>query len=81
MSIPSPRYKGVLLFWHISEHGGFGKVLVPSSKEVFFLHRKLILSGEPVPGATVTFTPLPPLEGAVNNRAGDAIIHSKAGAR
>ena len=79
-SLPSSRRTGVLLFWHLSENGGFGKVLIPSTKELFFLHRKLILSGEPIPGATVTFTPLPPLAGKVLPRASAAIIGNKAGA-
>lgn len=78
-SVPSPRRTGVLLFWHISDNGGFGRVLVPSAGQ-FFLHRKLILSGEPVPGSTVTFTPLPPLAGKVHPRASAAVI-TKAGSR
>ncbi len=78
-SLPSPRRTGVLLFWHLSENGGFGKVLIPSTKELFFLHRKLILSGEPIPGAAVTFTPIPPLEGKVLPRASAAVIGNKAG--
>jgi len=80
-SLPSPRRTGVLLFWHLSENGGFGKVLIPSTNEVFFLHRRLILSGEPIPGSSVTFTPLPPLEGKVLPRASDAVIVGKARAR
>lgn len=80
-SFTFPRRTGVLLFWHLSENGGFGKVLIPSSKELFFLHRKLIVSGDPIPGATVTFTPTPPLEGKVHPRASDAVIHNPQVAR
>lgn len=75
MEVPqSPRRIGTLLFWHISENGGFGKILVPSTQELFFLHRKLILSGQPIPGSSVTFEPLPPLEGKVHPRASRAVI-------
>ena len=76
MSLPSsPRRRiGVLIFWHLSEHGGFGKIIIPATQELFFIYRKLIVSGEPVPGATVTFTPIPPLEGRLLPRAGDAVI-------
>lgn len=73
------RLTGVLLFWHISEGGGFGRILVPSAGQ-FFLHRKLIISGDPVPGSAVTFTPLPPLEGKIYPRASAAVITKKAGA-
>jgi hypothetical protein len=75
--LPSPRRTGVLVFWHLSESGGFGKVLIPSTKELFFLHRKLILSGEPIPGSSVTFTPIPPLAGKVLPQASAAAIDTK----
>jgi hypothetical protein len=70
----SPRHVGVLVFWHVSENGGFGKVFLPSTKELFFLHRKLITSGLPVPGSTVTFTPIPPSPGKTLSQASDAVI-------
>jgi hypothetical protein len=73
-SLPSPRRTGVLLFWHVSENGGFGKVLIPSTKELFFLHRKLITSGQPIVGSLVSFVPAPPLEGKVLPRATDCAI-------
>jgi hypothetical protein len=76
-SLPSSRRTGVLLFWHLSENGGFGKVIIPLTNELFFLHRKLILNGEPIPGSIVTFTPLPPLEGKVHPRASDAVITAR----
>jgi hypothetical protein len=72
--LPPSRRVGVLSFWHISENGGFGKVLVSFTKEVFFIHRKFIISGEPIPGAQVTFTPTPPLEGKVYPQATQAVI-------
>jgi hypothetical protein len=77
-SASSSRRQGVLLFWHLSEHGGFGKVIVLSTRELFFIHRKMILSGEPIVGSPVSFIPLPPLEGAINWRASEAIISKPA---
>jgi hypothetical protein len=74
LSLPSPRRRGVLLFWHLSENGGFGKVLIPSTHELFFLHRELIISGEPIPGAAVTFTPIPALAGKVHPQATHCVI-------
>ena len=73
-ALPRPRRVGVLYFWHISKSGGFGKVLVPSTHEFFFIHRKLILSGEPIVGSPVEFTPAPAPEGKVNNLATHAVI-------
>jgi hypothetical protein len=73
-SLHSPRRVGVLVFWHLSENGGFGKVFLPSTKELFFLHRKLILTGLPLPGSTVTFTPIPPSPGKILRQASEAVI-------
>jgi hypothetical protein len=73
-SLSSPRRTGVLIFWHISESGGFGKILIQSTRELFFIHRKFIISGVPFPGAQVTFTPEPPLEGKVYPQATEAVI-------
>jgi hypothetical protein len=70
----SPRRTGVLIFWHISKSGGFGKILIPSTKELFFLHKNHIVSGEPFVGSPVTFTPLPPLAGKVHPQATKAAI-------
>lgn len=70
----SPRRTGVLIFWHISKSGGFGKILIPSTKELFFLHKNHIVSGEPFVGSPVTFTPQPPLAGKVNSQATKAVI-------
>jgi hypothetical protein len=69
-----PRRVGVLYFWHISKSGGFGKVLIPSTREFFFVHRKLIVSGEPIVGSPVEFTPAPAPEGKINALATHAVI-------
>lgn len=74
------RLHGVLFFWHLSANGGFGKVITPD-QQLFFLHRKLIVSGDPIPGSGVTFTPLPPLEGKKLPRAADAVIENSKAAR
>jgi len=74
VAFPSPRLIGLLLFWHLSENGGFGKVLIPSTNELFFLARKLIISGVPLTGSQVTFTPLPAAPGKVDPQAGFAVI-------
>jgi hypothetical protein len=73
-SLPSRRCTGVLVFWHVSENGGFGKVFLSSTKELFFLHRKLITSGLPMPGSSVTFTPIPPSPGKALPQASEAVI-------
>jgi hypothetical protein len=73
-SLQSSRRVGVLVFWHVSENGGFGKVFLPSTKELFFLHRKLISSGLPMPGSTVTFTPIPASPGKALPQASEAVI-------
>jgi hypothetical protein len=73
-SLQSPRHVGVLVFWHVSENGGFGKVFLPSTKELFFLHRKLITSGLPMPGSTVTFIPIPASPGKTLPQASEAVI-------
>jgi len=73
-SLPSPRRSGVLLFWHLSEHGGFGKILVPATEESFFVHRNFITSGEPVVGSSVSFIPVPAPEGRKHPQATDCII-------
>jgi hypothetical protein len=73
-SLPSARRTGVLIFWHVSENGGFGKIFVPSTGKLFFVHRKLIVSGVPLPGSTVTFVPIPPSPGKVLPQASQAII-------
>jgi hypothetical protein len=62
------------VFWHVSENGGFGKIFLPSTKELFFLHRRLILSGVPIPGCTVAFTPIPPSPGKALPQASEAVI-------
>ena len=64
----------MLYFWHISKSGGFGKVLIPSTRELFFLHRNFILSGEPVVGSPVEFTPAPAAEGKPDPQATHAVI-------
>lgn len=73
-SLPRPRRVGVLYFWHISKSGGFGKVLIPSTRELFFLHRKLIIAGEPIVGSPVEFTPAPAAEGKIHPQAMHAVI-------
>lgn len=73
-SLPSRRCTGVLVFWHVSENGGFGKVFLPSTKELFFLHRNLIVSGVPLPGSRVIFTPIPASPGKVLPQASEAVI-------
>jgi hypothetical protein len=72
--LPLPRRVGVLYFWHISKSGGFGKVLILSNQELFFLHRKLIVSGEPIVGSPVEFTPAPPPQGKTDPAATFAVI-------
>lgn len=74
MAFPTPRCVGVLVFWHLSTHGGFGKIFVPSSQQFFFVPRKFIISGEPIPGSQVTFTPLPAAPGKTDPQAGFAVI-------
>lgn len=74
-SLPrSPRRTGVLIFWHMSKSGGFGKILILSTREFFFIHRKLIVSGEPIVGSPVEFTPAPPPPGKVHPTATLAVI-------
>jgi hypothetical protein len=73
-SVPTPRLIGTLAFWHLSAHGGFGKVFVPATKEMFFIYRRLIVSGVPMPGSTVTFTPIPAPEDRMLREAGQAVI-------
>jgi hypothetical protein len=75
LSLPQfPRRTGVLIFWHISKSGGFGKILIPSTKELFFLHKNHVVSGEPFVGSPITFTPVPPLAGKVHPQATKAVI-------
>jgi hypothetical protein len=73
-STSSPRRTGVLLFWHLSNNGGFGKVFIPSTGELFFVHRNHISSGQPIVGSPVSFVPAPPLEGKVYPQATACII-------
>jgi hypothetical protein len=72
--LQSPRRIGLLLFWHMSENGGFGKVFIPSTRELFFIHRKFITAGQPIVGSTVSFIPAPPLEGKVYPQALACVI-------
>jgi hypothetical protein len=51
------RLTGVLASWHISAHGGYGFADV--GRERFFFPRRYIISGDPIPGSTCTFTPAP----------------------
>lgn len=74
MATPT-RLTGLLLFWHLSHTGGFGKILVPHLREQFFLHRDFIQSGDPLPGCCVTFTPAPAAEGKPHRRAMEAVVH------
>jgi hypothetical protein len=80
-STPTLRLTGVLAFWHLSRGGGFGKVFVPSTKEMFFIYRRLIVSGLPMPGSTVTFMPIPTPEGRMLREAGEAVIDNRRVAR
>jgi hypothetical protein len=73
-STTPPRLTGVLAFWHLSRGGGFGKVFVPTTKEMFFIYRRLIVSGLPIPGSVVVFTPIPTPEGRMLREAGEAAI-------
>jgi hypothetical protein len=73
-SVSTPRLTGVLAFWHLSAHGGFGKVFISATAELFFIYRKLIVSGLPIPGSIVTFTPIPAPEGRMLREAGEAVI-------
>ena len=69
------RLKGTLEYWKISTSGGFGHVVVGEMK--FFLHKNNILSGDPIPGSSVEFTPLPPVkENKKYCRAGEAVIEN-----
>ena len=74
MDSSSPRRVGVLVFWHLSSHGGFGHVLIPSTQERFFIHRSFIKSGQPLVGSSVSFVPAPPIEGKIYPQATQAII-------
>jgi hypothetical protein len=75
ISLFPPRLKGVLIFWHLSENGGFGKIFVPDNvQQIFFLHRKLINSGVPIPGSTVEFIPIPAAPNKVLPQASEAAI-------
>jgi hypothetical protein len=76
-SVSTPRLTGVLAFWHLSAHGGFGKVFVPATKEMFFIYRRLIISGLPIPGSVVNFTPIPTPEGRMLREAGEAAIDNR----
>jgi hypothetical protein len=73
-SVSTPRLTGVLAFWHLSAHGGFGKIVDLRTKEMFFVYRRLIVSGVPMPGSTVVFTPIPAPEGRMLREAGEAVI-------
>jgi hypothetical protein len=68
------RLSGVLIFWHLSKSGGFGKILVYDRKTLFFLHRQLIESGVPIPGSIVSFIPIPASPGKVLPQASAAAI-------
>jgi hypothetical protein len=74
ISTSSPRRTGVLLFWHLSNNGGFGKIIIPDTAELFFIHRKFISSGHPIVGSPVSFVPAPPLEGKVYPQALACVI-------
>jgi hypothetical protein len=71
----SRRIFGTLESWHASEHGGFGFVTTPSGGK-YFLHRKYIKSGSPIPGASAVFEVLPPAAGTTNPRAINANLNA-----
>jgi hypothetical protein len=72
-----PRRIGFLISWHLSKNGGFGHVYVPLTQQHFFLHRELIVMGEPTLGARVIFTPAPAKEGTRHMQATQAVIDTK----
>ena len=70
----SPRRHGVLYWWQLSKSGGQGKVFIPATREMFFICRRFIISGEPIVGSAVTFTPGPIPEGKRYPQATQAVI-------
>ncbi len=72
-SLPSRRI-GLLFSWSLSEHGGYGKILVPATSQRYFIHRSSIVSGDPLPGSSVSFLAAPPVAGAKYPQAVDCVI-------
>lgn len=68
------RLHGILIFWRLSKSGGFGLIQTGPPNGLYFLHGKRILSGRPLPGGRVTFTPLPKLADDEHPKATEAII-------
>jgi hypothetical protein len=73
------RLFGTLKTWTASEHGGWGFIDLTSGTRYFF-HRRMIRTGEPLPGSACIFTPQPPQEGKNYPQALDVVIqhHSTA---
>lgn len=69
------RSSGRLAVWYASEHGGFGYIDTDDGQR-FFVCRKFIKSGDPRPGAIVTFTARPAALGAKFPQAYNAIINA-----
>ena len=69
------RLTGILSSWRASEHGGFG--FVRRGGQLFFLHRAMIKSGDPIPGSSCVFTPKPAHENTKHDQATDCVINSR----
>jgi hypothetical protein len=68
------RRSGILFEWRLSVSGGMGKVICPATRELFFICKRFISSGEPIVGSVVTFTTLPPQPGTKYLQATDCVI-------
>jgi hypothetical protein len=72
------RLFGILVSWHLSKNGGHGHAYVPATNETFFIHRQLIISGQPEVGRPLSFIPAPAKPGTNFRRASQAIIDNKS---
>jgi hypothetical protein len=70
------RLFGTLTVWIASENGGYGYVDTANGDR-YFVHRRFLRSGDPRPGASAVFSPLPPANAeAKYPRAVDVVINA-----
>ena len=69
------RFFGILKCWYASENGGWGYILTAKG-EKYFVHRKFIKSGQPLPGSSCIFTPQLPLNDKLLPQAFQVVINS-----